>query len=167
MLYIHLKYITEMITLEFSLEVTGQGDASTVYFVTVVLFTDKMRFVASSFWNRNPSRLRYVHLWSRLSSSFQDSSSNLFSIHLKKIYSLEVASPSIATSIQISRLICATNEFYYYYYYFFLIDIWIYLFQSSLPNRNRAISILLFARISFINWSTVALYNFIIYLLFF
>lgn len=44
-----------MITLEFSLEVTGQGDASTVYFVTVVLFTDKMRFVASSFWNRNPS----------------------------------------------------------------------------------------------------------------
>lgn len=126
MLYIHLKYITEMITLEFSLEVTGQGDASTVYFVTVVLFTDKMRFVASSFWNRNPSRLRYVHLWSRLSSSFQDSSSNLFSIRLKKIYSLEVASPSIATSIQISRLICATNEFYYYYYYFFLIDIWIY-----------------------------------------
>lgn len=95
MLYIHLKYITEMITLEFSLEVTGQGDASIVYFVTVVLFTDKMRFVASSFWNRNPSRLRYVHLWSRLSSSFQDSSSNLFSIRLKKIYSLEVASPSI------------------------------------------------------------------------
>lgn len=155
-----------MITLEFSLEVTGQGDASTVYFVTVVLFTDKMRFVASSFWNRNPSRLRYVHLWSRLSSSFQDSSSNLFSIRLKK-KSIPSKLHHHRSTIQISRLICATNEFYYYYYYFFLIDIWIYLFQSSLPNRNRVISILLFARISFINWSTVALYNFIIYLLFF
>lgn len=57
-----------MITLEFSLEVIGQEDASTVYFVSrlVVLFTDKMRFVASSFRNRDPSRLRYIHLRSRI-----------------------------------------------------------------------------------------------------
>lgn len=153
-----------MITLEFSLEVTGQGDASTVYFVTVVLFTDKMRFVASSFWNRNPSRLRYVHLWSRLSSSFQDSSSNLFSIRLKKIYSLEVASPSIYYP-NFSFNLC--NEWVLLLLLLFFFDRYLNLFQSSLPNRNRVISILLFARISFINWSTVALYNFIIYLLFF
>lgn len=155
-----------MITLEFSLEVTGQGDASTVYFVTVVLFTDKMRFVASSFWNRNPSRLRYVHLWSKLSSSFQDSSSNLFSIRLKKnLFPQSCITIDRYFYPNFSFNLC--NEWVLLLLLLFFFDRYLNLFQSSLPNRNRAISILLFARISFINWSTVALYNFIIYLLFF
>lgn len=89
---------------------------------------------------------------------------SIFNPFKKKIYSLKVASPSIYYPNFSFNL---RNEWVLLLLLLFFFDRYLNLFQSSLPNRNRVISILLFARISFINWSTVALYNFIIYLLFF